>query len=64
MLFIGGYNLCDFCDRKILHFDKTSCIEVRKEEGSNSLRIMDYEGNTFYLEINYCPMCGAKLQED
>lgn len=53
---------CDFCKGIECHEDEEADITVYIAF-DNSLEIDDSRGNTTFMSIRYCPMCGQDMRE-
>ena len=60
-------NGCEYCrDEEPLHYKKTGNVRTDECIGLDDGDILVDVPNTkrIYIEINFCPMCGRKLEEE
>lgn len=56
--------MCEYCEKgkhisKFSTLRETNCLYIR--DGNELVTIMSY--GYMYTRINYCPMCGRKLED-
>jgi len=70
--------MCEYCDKRInnkkikdIDNDKEDCLEIIYQEAHGNMIYVELDGQdndgyktADFFKINYCPMCGRKLNEE